>query len=58
MRSLPDAVHESVTWSSEIHLNADNVFVEAFFANAVLVAKRLTVTFVYVDDTASSNTFG
>ena len=32
-------------------------FVEAFLANSVLVAK-MTVTFVYVDDTACSNTFG
>ena len=57
-RSLRDAVRESNVWSSEIHLNAENVFVEAFFANSVLVAKKLSVTFVYVDDTACSNTFG
>ena len=29
-RSLRDAVRESNVWSSEIHLNAENVFVEAF----------------------------
>ena len=29
-RSLRDAVRESNMWSSEIHLNVENVFVEAF----------------------------
>ena len=42
---------------SEIHSNAENAFVEVFFPNSVLVAKKLSVTFVYVDDTARSNTF-
>ena len=56
-RSLRNAVHESKVWSSEIHLNDDNVFIEAFFANSVLVSKRLQMGFVYVDDTACSNSF-
>ena len=33
-------------WSSEIHLTEDNVFREAFFANAVLLARRRHVTLV------------
>ena len=33
------------------------LFVETFFSNSVLAAKRLSVTFVYVDDMACSNTF-
>ena len=53
-----DVVHKSNAWSSEIHLNGENVFVEAFFANSVLVAKKMTGMFVHVDDTACSNTFG
>ena len=40
-----------------IHLNSDNVFVEAFFVNCVLVARRLGVVFVFVDDTSCSNDF-
>ena len=56
-RSLRGVVRESNVWSSEIHLNVENVFVEAFFANSVLVAKKLSVTFVYVDGTACLNTF-
>ena len=56
-RSLRNAVNDSKVWSSEIHLNRDNVFIEAFSANSVLVSKRLHVMFVYVDDTACSNTF-
>ena len=56
-RSLRDVVRESNVWGSEIHSNAENVFVEAFFANSVLAAKKLSVTFVYVDGMACSNTF-
>ena len=56
-RSLRGVVRESNVWSSEIHSNAENVFVEAFFANSVLAAKKLSVTFVYVDGMACSNTF-
>ena len=56
-RSLRGVVRESNVWSSEIHSNAENVFVEAFFANSVLAAKRLSVTFMSVDGMACSNTF-
>ena len=51
-RAVRNAANESKTWSSLIHLNSDNVFVEAFFANTVLVARELDVDFVFVDDTS------
>ena len=56
-RAIRDLAGMSRTWSSEIRLDTDNVFVEAFFANAVLVARRLVVKFVFVDDTSCSNCF-
>ena len=49
-RAVRNVANESKTRSSLIHLNSDNVFVEAFFANGVLVARRLEVDFVFVDD--------
>ena len=57
MRELRDAIAGSRLWSSEVHLAANNVFAEAFFVNAILIAKRLEVPFVYVDDTACTNMF-
>ena len=48
---------KSDIWSSEIHLMEDNVFHEALFVNAVLLARRLNVTHVYMDDTSCTNTF-
>ena len=56
-RAVRDAVKNSTVWSSEVHLNSNNMFVEAFFVNSVLLAKRLEVEFVYVDDTSCSNDF-
>ena len=56
-RAVRDLARGSRVWSSEIHLSVDNVFVEAFFANAVLLARGLVVKFVYVDDTSCSNDF-
>ena len=56
-RSLRGVVRESNVWSSEIHSNAENVFVEAFFTNSVLAAKKLSNKFVYVDGMACSTTF-
>ena len=56
-RVVRDTVNKSTIWSSEVHLNSSNVFVEAFFVNSVLSAKRLKVEFVYVDDTSCSNDF-
>ena len=47
-RAIRDVANKSKMWSSVIHLNSDNVFVEAFFVNCVLVARRLEVRlFVY-----------
>lgn len=40
-RSLRNAEEESKVWSSEMHLNRDNAFIEAFFANSGLVSKRM-----------------
>ena len=57
-RALRDAAAKSDIWSSEIHLMENNVFHEAFFVNAVLLARRLNVTNVYMDDTSCTNTFG
>ena len=56
-RALRDAIAGSRLWSSEVHLTANNVFAEAFFVNAILIAKRLDVPFVFVDDTACTNMF-
>ena len=56
-RALRNAVASSDVWASEVHVDASNVFVEAFFANAALVAKRVSVNFVFVDDTACTNAF-
>ena len=56
-RAVRDTVKKSTIWTSEVHIDADNVFVEAFFVNSVLLAKRLKVEFVYVDDTSCSNDF-
>ena len=56
-RAVRDLAMMSRLWSSEIHLSADNVFMEAFFANSFLVARRLSVKFVFVDDTSCSNDF-
>ena len=41
----------------DVHVDASNVFVEAFFANTALVARRVPVSFVFVDDTACTNAF-
>ena len=56
-RALRDAAAGSRRWASEVHLTANNVFLEAFFVNAVILTKRLDVPFVFVDDTACSNMF-
>ena len=56
-RALRDAAAKSGVWSSTIHLTDNNVFSEAFFVNAVLVAKRVDLDIVYVDDTACVNAF-
>ena len=56
-RSLRDAAAHSVIWSSEIHLTIDNIFFEAFFVNGALLAKRLLVTQVFMDDTSCTNEF-
>ena len=45
-RAVRDVANTSKTWSTAIHLNFDNVFVEAFFVNSVLLARRLDVSFV------------
>ena len=57
-RALRDVANRSNVWNSVIHLDSDNVFVEAFFVNSVLLARRLDVKFVFVDDTSCSNDFG
>ena len=46
-----------MVWSSTVHLTDTNMFLEAFFVNAVLVAKRVDADIVYVDDTACVNSF-
>ena len=47
-RAIRDVANKSKIWSSVKHLNSDNVFVEAFFVNCVLVARRLEARlFVY-----------
>ena len=56
-RAIRDVANKSKMWSSVIHLNSNNVFIEAFFVNPVLVARKLEVDFVFVDDTSSSNDF-
>ena len=56
-RSLRDAAALSDAWFSEMHLGANNVFVEAFFANAPIISKRVGFDLVYVDDTACTNAF-
>ena len=56
-RALRDAAAVSPLWSSEVHLTPDSVFVEAFFVNALLVAKGVDTSFVFVDDTACTNMF-
>ena len=56
-RALRDAAAKSGVWSSAIHLTDNNVFSEAFFVNAVVVAKRVDLDIVYVDDTACVNAF-
>ena len=56
-RGLRDAAARSMVWSSTIHLTDTNMFLEAFFVNAVLVAKRVDPDIVYVDDTACVNAF-
>mgnify|MGYP004550376427 CR=1 FL=1 len=56
-RGLRDAAARSMVWSSTIHLTDTNMFSEAFFVNAVLVAKRVGADIVYVDDTACVNAF-
>ena len=56
-RDLRNTVATSHLWTSTIHLTADNVFVEAFFTNTVLVSKCLEVNFVYLDDTSCTNAF-
>ena len=57
-RALRDAAAASTIWSTEIRLTEDSVFAEAFFVNAVLVARRLRVAHVFMDDTSCTNTFG
>ena len=56
-RGVRDAVSRSAVWASEVHLDNDGVFVEAFFRNAALAAKGLCVRFVFVDDTSCANDF-
>ena len=50
-RAIRDVANKSNVWSSVIHLNSDNVFIEAFVVNSVLIARKLKVDFVFVDDT-------
>ena len=57
-RALRDAAAKSAFWSSEVNLSDHNVFYDAFFANQALVAKRLLVTHVFMDDTSCTNEFG
>ena len=45
-RAVRDVANTSKTCSSAIHLNSDNDFVEVFFVNSVLLARRLEVSFV------------
>ena len=56
-RALRDAAAKSALWSSEVHLTDHNVFFKAFFDNPALVAKRLLVTHVFMDDTSCTNEF-
>ena len=54
-RALRNAVGSSDLWSSEIHLDAGNHLLEAFFINNALLSLRLDVNFVFVDDTSCVN---
>ena len=56
-RALRDAASKSGVWSSTIHIADDNVFSEAFFVNAGVVAKRVDPDIVYVDDSVCVNAF-
>ena len=38
-RVVRDTVNKSTIWSSEVHLNSSNVFVEAFFCQLRLIGK-------------------
>ena len=56
-RELRNAASSSSIWESVIHLTEDNMFVEAFFANAVLASKHFPVDFVYLDNISCANVF-
>ena len=51
-RVLRHAAAMSQVLPSEIHSTEDKVLSEAFFVNAVLLARPLPVSFVYIDDTS------
>ena len=56
-RALRDAVRASDVWTSEIHLDGANGFLEAFFVNQRLLSLNVPAEFVLVDDTSCVNTF-
>ena len=56
-RALRDAAAMSIVWSSTVHLTDTNMFLEVFFVNAVLIAKRVDAGIAYIDGTACVNAF-
>ena len=56
-RELRDVSYSSSLWNSELHLTQENIFEEMFLINRRLIAKRLKVDLVFVDDTACTNQF-
>ena len=56
-RALCNTAAKSKVLSSEIHLTEDKVSYEAFFLKAVLLARRFSVSFVYMDDSSCTNRF-
>ena len=56
-RELRDVASSSTLWNTELHLSHENVFEDMFFINRRLIAKRLNVDLVFVDDTSCTNQF-
>ena len=51
-RVLHHAAAKSQVLPSVIHLTEDKVLYEDYFVNVVLLARRLSLTFVNMDDTS------